>query len=109
MFIDVTRYGGGRVLRVAVAAIAYLDACEGGSSLHLVGAEILRVTETPAEIEERAMPQLATVELVSTPSPTIEEVVAAYRLVVERSANGSAADEQAPAITADRQAGKGRR
>ncbi|WP_157218680.1 hypothetical protein [Flavisphingomonas formosensis] len=51
MFIDVTRYGGMRTLRLAVAAIAYLDAVEGGSSVHLIGSERLRVNESPDEIE----------------------------------------------------------
>lgn len=54
MFVDVTRYGGMRVTRLAVAAIAYLDACEGGTSIHLLGGETLRVNEDPAEIEARS-------------------------------------------------------
>lgn len=53
MFVDVTRYGGLRVLRLAVIAIAYLDACEGGTSIHLLGGETLRVNENPSEIEGR--------------------------------------------------------
>ncbi|WP_260927382.1 hypothetical protein [Novosphingobium sp. 9] len=53
MFIDVTRYGGMRLLRVAIAAIAYIDQVEGGSALHLIGGETIRVNETPADIEER--------------------------------------------------------
>lgn len=53
MFIDLTRYGGVRALRVAVAAIAYIDAVEFGAAVHLIGAETLRVNEDPAQIEER--------------------------------------------------------
>lgn len=52
MFIDVTRYGGTRALRLAITAIAYLDACEGGTAMHLLGGETLRVSETPPEIEQ---------------------------------------------------------
>lgn len=55
MFIDATRYGGLRILRLAVAAIAYIDAVDGGAAIHLIGGETLRVNEDPAEIELRCM------------------------------------------------------
>ncbi|MDR6850382.1 hypothetical protein [Sphingomonas sp. BE137] len=55
MFIDVTRYGGLRILRLAVAAIAYLDETDGGSAIHLIGGETMRVNEDPAEVELRCM------------------------------------------------------
>ena len=55
MFIDVTRYGGMRIQRLAIAAIAYLDAVEGGCAIHLLGGETMRVNEDPAEIEARAI------------------------------------------------------
>lgn len=55
MFIDVTRYGGLRLLRVSVRAIAYLDAVDGGAAVHLIGGETLRVNEDPAELELRCM------------------------------------------------------
>lgn len=51
MFIDCRRYLSDRVIRLAVASIAYLDAVEGGCSVHLIGGETLRVSETVAEIE----------------------------------------------------------
>lgn len=52
MFITVTHFGSGRPLRVAIAAIAYLDiGPEDSSALRLIGGETLRVIETPAEIE----------------------------------------------------------
>jgi hypothetical protein len=53
MFIDVTRYGGMRILRLQVAAIAYLDECEGGAAIRLIGGETLRVNEDPQQIEAR--------------------------------------------------------
>jgi hypothetical protein len=53
MFIDVSRFAGGRVLRLAVAAIAYLDEAPGGCAIHLLGSETLRVAEKPEEIEAR--------------------------------------------------------
>ena len=53
MFIDVTRFGGTRVLRLAVAAIGYLDEAPEGGVIRLIGGETLRVNETPAEIEGR--------------------------------------------------------
>jgi len=52
MFINVTRYGSVRTLRLAVAAIGYLDEAPGGAAVHLLGGESLRTTETPAEIEQ---------------------------------------------------------
>lgn len=52
-FVDVTRHGGMRILRLASTAVAYLDECEGGTSVHLVGGETLRVNEDPDEIERR--------------------------------------------------------
>jgi hypothetical protein len=55
MFIDVTRYGGLRVIRLAVSAVAYLDSVEDGTSIHLLGGETLRVNEDPSEIELRCM------------------------------------------------------
>jgi len=55
MFIDVTRYGGLRLLRVSVRAIAYLDEVDGGAAVHLIGGETLRVNEDPAELELRCM------------------------------------------------------
>lgn len=55
MFIDVTRYGGLRILRLAVAAIAYIDTVDGGAAVHLIGGETLRVNEDPAEVELRCM------------------------------------------------------
>ncbi len=54
MFIDCTRFLSERTLRLAVAAIAYLDAVEGGCAIHLIGGETLRVSETAAEIEARS-------------------------------------------------------
>lgn len=84
MFIDLTRHGGDRALRVASAAIAYLDVCEGGTAVHLIGGETLRVHEDIAQIEACAVPQLVGCELVAKTSPTMDEIVAAYRLVVER-------------------------
>lgn len=53
MFIDVTRAGSPRRLRLAVPAIAYLDETPAGAVVHLVGGEILTVGQTPAEIEAR--------------------------------------------------------
>ncbi len=56
MFIDVTRHGGERALRLAVAAIAFLDEAPGGTAIRLIGGDSLRVVDTPAEIETRCMP-----------------------------------------------------
>lgn len=53
MFIDVTRYGGLKTLRLQVAAIAYLADAPSGTAIHLIGGETLRVNEDPAEIEAR--------------------------------------------------------
>lgn len=53
MFIDVVRYGGDRVLRLNIGAIAYIDATEGGSSIHLIGGETLRVGQDPDQLEAR--------------------------------------------------------
>lgn len=53
MFIDVTRYGGVRIQRLAITAIAYLDAVESGCAIHLIGGETLRVNEGPDEVETR--------------------------------------------------------
>jgi hypothetical protein len=53
MFIDVTRVGGARALRLAVAAIAYLDEAPGGSAVRLIGGESLHIVEAPAVIERR--------------------------------------------------------
>ncbi|HEX7853865.1 MAG TPA: hypothetical protein VF503_09235 [Sphingobium sp.] len=66
MFIDVTRHGGMRIQRLAVAAIGYLDATDGGTAVHLIGGETLRVNEDPDEIELRCM---ASLEVGSAPSP----------------------------------------
>jgi hypothetical protein len=60
-FIDVTRYGGLRTLRVAVAAIAYLDVAVDGAVVHLIGGETIRVNEDMAEIEARCTPAPAIV------------------------------------------------
>jgi len=67
MFIDVTRYGGIRLMRLAVGAIAYLDACEGGTSIHILGGETLRVNEDPETIELRCM--CADDESAASPAP----------------------------------------
>lgn len=55
MFIDLTRYGGLRTMRVAVAAIAYLDQVQDGAAVHLIGGETVRVNEDPVEVELRCM------------------------------------------------------
>ena len=73
MFIDVTRYGGVRVLRVAVAAIAYLDSCEGGTALHLVGGETLRVAELPGQLEARVDATIALSPIAATAPATAAE------------------------------------
>lgn len=51
MFITVTRPGVDRPLRLAAAAIAYMDEITDGAALHLVGGQSLRVEQSPAEIE----------------------------------------------------------
>lgn len=84
MFIDVTRYGGMRVQRVAVAAIAYLDTVQGGCGIHLIGGETLRVNEDLEQIEKRVSavimpPMIETAEQVvedSPPAPAPMPVVA---------------------------------
>lgn len=53
-FIHVTRYGGVKVIPLSVAAIAYVDGCEGGAAIRLIGGESLRVNEDPATIESLA-------------------------------------------------------
>ena len=55
MFIDLTRYGGLRTMRVAVSAIAYLDQVQDGAAVHLIGGETVRVNEDPVEVELRCM------------------------------------------------------
>ncbi|MGY2732381.1 hypothetical protein [Sphingomonas sp. UYP23] len=64
MFIDVTRHGGERALRLAVAAIALLDEAPGGTAIRLIGGDSLHVVDTPAEIETRCMPQMIFAESV---------------------------------------------
>jgi hypothetical protein len=76
MFIDVTRYGGLRVMRLAVAAVAYLDACEGGTAIHLLGGETLRVNEDPESIELRCLIALEPAAA-PTPEPAMEAPPAA--------------------------------
>lgn len=61
MFIDVTRHGGERALRLAVAAIAFLDEAPGGTAIRLIGGDSLHVVDTPAEIETRCMPPMISV------------------------------------------------
>lgn len=51
MFITITRLGGGRSLRVAIAAIAYVDEAAEGAIVKLIGGEGLRAHETREEIE----------------------------------------------------------
>lgn len=53
-FIHVTRYGGVKTLLLAVSAIAYIDECEGGTAIRLIGGESLRVNEDPQTIRTRA-------------------------------------------------------
>jgi hypothetical protein len=78
MFIDVTRYGGTRQLRLAVAAIAYLDQVEGGCAVHLIGGESLRVCEDPADIEARVEAAFGPTEIFFDPDKeTLEEMLAA--------------------------------
>lgn len=69
MFIDVTRYGGLRLLRLAVPAIAYLDAVEGGTAVHLIGGETLRVNEDPDALERRVDATLALSSSAIAPPP----------------------------------------
>lgn len=51
MFIDLTRLGGLRVIRVRAEAIAYLDEAGSGCNVKLIGGETLRVNENVAEVE----------------------------------------------------------
>lgn len=62
MFIDVTRHGGGRALRVAIAAIAYVDGLDDGASLHLTGGQRLHIDETAEEIERRCQLSFGMIE-----------------------------------------------
>jgi len=55
MFIDVTRHGGLKVLRLSVSAIAYLSDLSDGCAIHLIGGETVRVNEDLAVIEARCM------------------------------------------------------
>lgn len=74
-FIDVTRYGGVKTLRLSVAAIAYVDACEGGSAIRLIGGETLRVNEDCATVEARAIDEgflLVAGDIHGEPLPPIE-------------------------------------
>lgn len=58
MFIDVTRTGTTRRLRLASAAIAYLDERADTTLIKLIGGETLQVQESVAEIEAAAAPVL---------------------------------------------------
>ena len=70
MFIDVTRYGGLRRLRLAIGAIAYTDeAPDDGCAIRLVGGESLRVNEDPATIEARVDAALAFATIVAGADP----------------------------------------
>lgn len=51
MFIHVTRHGSERVLRLTIAAIAYVEDVSDGSVIRLIGGEGLRVTESVSTIE----------------------------------------------------------
>jgi hypothetical protein len=51
MHIMITRLGGGRTLRVATAAIAYVDEAAEGSVVKLIGGEGIRAHESCGEIE----------------------------------------------------------
>lgn len=62
MFIDVTRSGTGRVLRVSAVAIAFMDEAAAGAMLHLTGGHSLIVSEDRATIESRAQAALAGIE-----------------------------------------------
>lgn len=69
MFVDITRYGGLRVMRLAVAAIGYLDACDDGTSIHLLGGETIRVNEDPETIELRCLISLDPKAEAPVPAP----------------------------------------
>jgi hypothetical protein len=71
MFIDVTRFGGMRVMRLAVPAIAYLDAVEGGTAVHLIGGETVRVNEDPEQIEARVDATIALSPIAVRPATRI--------------------------------------
>lgn len=71
-FIDVTRYGGVKTLRLSVAAIAYVDACDGGAVIRLLGGESLRVNEDPATIEARATEETLAITLAGEPDATFD-------------------------------------
>lgn len=66
MFIDVTRHGGLKVLRLAVSAIAYLSDLSDGCAIHLIGGETVRVNEDLAVIEAQCM--AATADVAPTPA-----------------------------------------
>ncbi len=59
MFIDVTRHGGLKVLRLSVSAIAYLSDLSDGCAIHLIGGETVRVNEDLAVIESRCTTPVA--------------------------------------------------
>lgn len=93
MFFDVTRAGTDRPLRIAVAAIAYLDTLPAGCVLHLVGGQGLHVAETATEVEERATAAAvaAAVPQLVWPNPhvtedQIRESGEAIRAIVEQNA-----------------------
>jgi hypothetical protein len=50
IFVQLSRHGASRRVAVNPAAIAFLDACEGGANVHFASADPLRVSETPAQI-----------------------------------------------------------
>ncbi len=85
MFIDVTRPGCERTLRLAAPAIAYLDTFGNGTAIHLIGGEMLRVVETREKIEADAIaasnpPVTAVVTEVPPPDP-VEPAVAIVPVV----------------------------
>ena len=104
MFIDVTRPGSPRKLRLAPSAIAYLDTFGDGTAIYLVGGEMLRVVETRAEIEASCAasspqsaidpaPEAAAIDMreatgLISPSAAIEERVA----LITRSTENSTRD-----------------
>lgn len=113
MFIDITRVGGDRALRVAVAAIAFMDATPQGCALHLVGGQSLHVEQSPAEIEARCAAAAA-------PAARIEEEPAPVLLLEHKPADAdtgntdpaqeeTAADAPEPAETGDRADAAGQR
>ena len=57
MFVDLTQYGFGTTVRVAVGAVAWFQHSTDGTALHLVSGEVLRVAEpsqTCTHLFERA-------------------------------------------------------